>query len=215
MVARNRVILGGNLGTDETWSIGLTMLPAGGVAESDQSVLEGWATAIQTAMAVAFPTVLETALGNDNDLTDITVQYYGETGGVVAQATATTTAVNGASSDFCPRQTAVVFSLQTGQPGGSFRGRTYWPGCGVQLGSNGRLATSTSNVQLLDGFIDLLDLLSAAFPGEDGAFVQVYSPTLDLLTAVSTIRCGDVPDTQRRRRDNMIESYASAGAPGI
>jgi hypothetical protein len=42
-----------------------------------------------------------------------------------------------------------------------------------------------------------------------GTAASVYSTVLDALFAVTAVRVGDVFDSQRRRRNSIIESYST------
>ena len=74
------------------------------------------------------------------------------------------------------------------------------------IGSNGKI-TSIVQQDLLNGWADFFNTwnldpstLSASVVSQTGGFI----------TAVNAIRVGNVFDSQRRRRDALVELYASA-----
>lgn len=102
-----------------------------------------------------------------------------------------------------PLQCAPVLSLQTGYSGGSFRGRIYLPPfAAVNLtGTEGRI-TASSVTQALNAYKTFMNGMRAAglplIPG-------IYSCRLASLTPISQLSMGDVVDTIRQRRSNLVE----------
>lgn len=118
------------------------------------------------------------------------------------------TALRGASQ-------ALVISLRTNTPGGSGRGRLYWPAVGRSLGSGLRfdatdtLAAATDMRTYLNA---MRSALAAAFPTI--AFdLAVRSRQTHTTPHVNKLQVGNVPDTQRRRRDKQVEDYQSVTFP--
>ena len=112
-------------------------------------------------------------------------------------------------------QNAVVCSLRTDTPGARGRGRIYWPALGATLGTNLRLSAPT-NAATVNSFAIYFNAmrtaLAAAFP-TIGFDLAVRSRTAHTTPHVNRIQVGDVIDTQRRRRDTFVESYAVATFP--
>jgi len=109
----------------------------------------------------------------------------------------------------------VVFSLRTNSPGGSGRGRLYWPALGGGITAAGRLGTS--NVTAFMGgmktyLLAIRDILAANFP-LIGFDVAVRSRATKTTPHVVRMQVGDVVDTQRRRRDHLPESYQQVAIP--
>jgi hypothetical protein len=109
----------------------------------------------------------------------------------------------GGGTSTAPFQIARVVTLDTPAfPRNS--GRMYLPVPSSTPATDGRyaqaqaLAVATKTASFLSGVNSL-----------DGAH-RVVVPTIkgDLLT-VNKVRCGRVPDTQRRRRNNLLEEYSS------
>lgn len=113
-------------------------------------------------------------------------------------------------------QTAVVVSLNRGaQFGRSGRGRCYIPSLAAPamngttlriLGTGNSDVTTTFNQYQKS----VRDVLAATTPVGDEWRLCVYSPKLNALRLVENISTGDVFDTQRRRRDRLVEARAGA-----
>nr|CRY96634.1 hypothetical protein [uncultured prokaryote] len=213
MGIHNKIILAGAIGTEERWSVNLSYGAADTVtAISGQDSLQGWADGIADVLVdtsfTALTVPLWACLSGSGVLQTITAQYMGPDGKVAAQAVTNVSKV-GTSGLSKPYPTSVVCSLGTGLPGASKRGRFYWPGLGCTIGNNGRLQGDTHPESLVTGFRALLSYISTASDVEPPMVPVVYSPTLGTYEPVVTLRVGDVPDLQSRRRDTMQENYSS------
>ena len=216
MVARNRVILSGSIGVGEVWSTGITYAGPGGETDETQVGLQSWADTIAAGLNVALTgTRIDAVLGIANELDLVTVQYYAATGGVAKQAIAAVTDVAGGATANKPLTTSIVYSLRTALPGASFRGRNYWPAPAASIGQSGFLVTPDLPQDHADEWALLLEFLGESSALTPTPVPHVYSPTLNLVTPVTTIQVGDVPDTQRRRRDGLQETYASSVFPPV
>lgn len=108
----------------------------------------------------------------------------------------------GASGTAMPNQLATTVTLRSDLAGRSHRGRFYLPP--LQFGAVttlGRLDTDTAAAMLTS-------LQNAYTAGQDATGVWaavIYSRKLHTTTAVVRVEIGDVFDTQRRRRDKLIE----------
>jgi hypothetical protein len=108
-------------------------------------------------------------------------------------------------------QTAVVCSIRTDTPGGSGRGRIYWPALGATLATTGRLNTPTTAALAADFkslFNNIEGHLATAFP-TIGFDLAVRSVTTHTTPHATRIQVGNVLDTQRRRRDALPEAYTT------
>lgn len=217
MVARNRVEFRGILFGEELWSTGITFGASTTSLVDTGEGLTAWANAIATLLEVEDAWVpLQDALGVTSlgSLNQVITQYYGASGGIVDQGESTVDGFVGSGNIVHPSQTACVFSNRSDQAGRSRRGRNYWPAVGQELnGATGRLAVADRDA-LANAWADLvLAVADAASEGTPLVF-SIYSPTLDVLTPVSAVQCGDVLDTQRRRRDSLLEVYSTVPYPG-
>lgn len=109
------------------------------------------------------------------------------------------------SSAALPPQTSFVVSLTTALPRGRGHiGRVYLPAMRSSLPlTNGQLGTAE-----VDGFLGFFRTLVLALQGTSGlGGLGVYSPLGAPTQTVTGFRGGRVLDTQRRRRNDIDESY--------
>lgn len=113
-------------------------------------------------------------------------------------------------------QSAVVLSLRSSFPGASNRGRLYWPALNTGMDTSTlKITTAQRDALSTDASAYLAAISNAigtAVTGSD-PFLSVYSPTRGTSRTVASIWVGDTFDVQRRRRDNIVESYAIAVYP--
>lgn len=213
MVARNRVVISGTLGIDasEVWSTGVTMAPVdGGPPVASQEDLQAWANAVRLTLNSATYPALFDCLGGATLVRGVRTEYYGQNNALVRAAESESFVAPGTGSTAHPFPTSVVFSMSTGLGGRSFRGRNYWPAVGALVTGNGRFGTSPSTTEMAADFVELLETLEATALSGAAIRPAIFSRTLDLVTPVTSVLVGDVPDTQRRRRDALVEAYVRA-----
>lgn len=204
--AHHYVQWGGTLPGGEEWSCGLRMTPVGaGTAVNDPALLTGVAAAVE-----AFHTSAGTQIGPGAKLTFTKMNAVGVDGHYISLLTAehahATVAGGGSGSNTPPNQVALVVTLETGYSRGpAHRGRFYLPLPMITPGSDGRIATGSRDpvVTAATTFLTALNAVSAT------AKVGVYSrkdgaPAHRIVTAMSV---GRVLDTQRRRRNKLVEAY--------
>lgn len=205
-----RVSLGGDMPSGEKWSINpIYRVPVGLALSNDEAaaMATGIATTTWTSnlqglnvTGVNFRTVRVEARNLAGDLESV-----GEASKV--------TPVAGSSATPHPFQTAIVLSLLTGQAGASGKGRLYFPATGIPLTAGTLRITSTAQGDFLTGMNSWLAQVRAQVRlvgGWSAASLGVWSRTQASSRVVLTVRAGDVPDTQRRRRDSVSEGYTSA-----
>lgn len=125
------------------------------------------------------------------------------------------TALAGTGSPARSATTAIVVSLRTNTPGGSGRGRLYWPAAGGSVAADLRFTTGAVTTALSDmrTYLNAMrTALATAFP-TIGYDLAVRSRTTHTTPHVNKLQIGNVPDTQRRRRDNLTEDYQSLAFP--
>lgn len=210
MVARNRMVLSGPLGSPEVdnWSITLHWTLDGGGAVTNQTDLQSWAdnaAAVLDGLETNQAT-LANLLSTVSEVERVDLYAYGDSGPAVAQASASCSGA-GLGAIEAPFQVAAVMSLLTGRPGASYRGRAYWPAMGATMGSGGTFSEAAGAAT---DFAELITELGD-IDGTSTAICVVYSPTLDVVTPVTSVRVGNVLDTQRRRRDRVPESFSTVG----
>jgi len=106
-----------------------------------------------------------------------------------------------------PSECAEVVSLISDHAGGRGRGRMYLPALAAsQLGTAGTIYVDAVN-GIADQFEAFFENLNAdvLMPGA----VSVYSGVDDVLREVVQIKVGNIFDSQRRRRNSIIESYVT------
>lgn len=211
MVARNRVVISGTIaGSIERWSCSVDYTPEGGGSVLAPGELQGWAERIATVLDAAetdYPAI--TALmGANVNATRVDVYGYGPTGPAVASGQAVF-AWSGTGTIRVPFSTAVCVSKRTGMSGRSRRGRFFWPALAAQVNSDGTFVRAP---ELVGDFAELL----ADMRNIDGvtlAIPVVHSATLNQVMEITSVAVGNVLDSQRNRREDVAENYATATVP--
>lgn len=110
------------------------------------------------------------------------------------------------SSGPIPPQCAVAVSFKTATNSRRGRGRTYVPGIckGSVAADTARLSSGTRSA-ILTAFTDFAAAIDAL-----GVQLGVNSRMDSVVRPVTIVRIGDVFDTIRRRRDQLVEGYTSA-----
>ena len=210
-----RVSILGTFASEEVWSINpvydptaefgstvdQTALDAACLAIANRS-LPGSMRAFMSASCTRTGARLEVRSDTDDSLIGISTQ-----GSTTPQA--------GTGSVVMPPQSAVVISIRTDTPGGRGRGRLYWPCLAATLSTSGRIATPVPSVALPDFKSYLLGIrtdLATAFP-LIGFDLAVRSRTSHTTPHAVRLQMGNIVDTQRRRRDNLPESYVQNSFP--
>jgi hypothetical protein len=179
-----------------------------------QSALDSAAVAI--AAIAPGPTMLQ-GLSTAMSITGVRLEVRSDTTDALVGISIATkaTPLAGTIAPKMPPQSAAVFSLRTNTPGGTGRGRVFWPALGHTLGTNTRLSVSIvaallTEFQAYTGSIR--GALATAFPLV-GFDLAVRSKTSHATPHVVRVQLGDAVDTQRRRRDNLIEAYQQVTIP--
>lgn len=102
-----------------------------------------------------------------------------------------------------------VVSLLTPRAGAHGRGRQYWPVPAEAPGSTGHVSTGACDDRA--GIVaDALGAINATLASGTYQGVVVVASEAGFLSPVDHVRCGDVHDTQRRRRNALAETYSVA-----
>jgi len=210
-----RVSILGTLPGGEVWSVNPVYDPTlefpGGV---DQTALDAAALAIANR---SIPANLRLLMSTAATRTAARVEVRDDADdhliGTSLQGSATPQA--GSAAIRLPFQAACVLSIRTNTPGGSGRGRFYWPALAATVDTNGKMGAPTNAAAVADFKAYLLGIrsdLATAFP-TIGFDLAVRSKTTHTTPHAVRVQVGDVLDTQRRRRDALPEGYSSLTFP--
>ena len=132
--------------------------------------------------------------------------------------------VSGGGGASLPPQIALVATLQAGVPRGvASKGRMYLPGVSQDVESSGKLAqiVVTNIANGLKTFFTAVNASTATnnvvVNASHGSLNADGTPRIGgsspITRAVTSVKVGDVYDTQRRRRNGLVEVYQTAMGP--
>lgn len=210
-------------GGAEIWTTGLYV---GAVNADVSNPTQQFADAVRTAWTTFFQStaVAISSTWKTDQIKVAQVQVDGKTSLSNVVYAPYGTAISGASgAGVLPAQISLAASLEVaGARGLAAKGRMYLPGINHAVGTNGQIGT-TQALATANGVKALVDAINAAAPpGErvilasqgrrtknaDGSYSVV--PGTAVNAVVDRIRVGSVYDTQRRRRNQLVETYQSA-----
>jgi len=208
-----RVSVQGSLPGGEVWSVNpVYRLGTGGDVPATALQCQQIVTAIN---AITVSSGVLTMMSTSTAITGCRVEARGLGGVLEALAEGQRgSAVAGSGATTHPYQTSLVTSLRTSTPGPSGRGRLYWPLTGGPLSATTlRVASGQVNTYLLGvkTYLSAIDTAIEATLG--GAALAVWSRKTGAIHAVTSLQMGDVPDVQRRRRDQLIEGITATTYP--
>lgn len=208
-----RVTIKGTMPSGEEWSIN-PVYSIGGDLGTPVSSTQANTIAVAIA-AVAVPTGLLNVLNSSCQVTGARVEARTVGGTLESLGEAVkASATSGASSTALPFQSSLVISLRTATAGASGRGRAYWPATGAPLGTGTlRLLPATATSALAGAKTYLSGIQAAIDVTLDGVALAVWSRKNSDLYVVNQLQMGDIVDTQRRRRDQTVETYSSLVYP--
>lgn len=199
-------VIGASAG-GEVWSINPRYATSGDGPVTAYADLLAWTTAIAALNSNAvWPTTLLGLLSSSGSITAVRAEYI-DAEGNLAQAAETTlpTPATGSGVPSKPQQTAWCVSLLTGRPGRSYRGRLYLPAWSNPSLDAGFRVVAASRTTTLTAFNSWLRAVGDACPTAGTQGPVVVSQTRGTLAFVTQVQLGDILDTQRRRRDSMVE----------
>ena len=206
-----KVSITGTLPNNEVWSINPCFM-----LTTDPEVTWDQLNTLATSINALSPgTVTKNAWSTETRITGVKLEARRRDGTLQVQLEQTRgTAVVGTGTSAHPNQTSAVISLRSAFPGPSGRGRLYIPATGVLISAvTGRFGAGINSQLALEMKTYLSGIESAIQPVLGANDLVVWSRTGTAFHAVNRILCGDVPDTQRRRRDKAIETYYSTTYP--
>lgn len=206
-MSHNRLILRGTLYSSERWSVNLSykgIVPANPDFDlNTYEELSGWADDAADVLGTGQDiSELRRLLGAYGNISSIRTEYVTSAGTVGAAAEKQLVPITGTTGGTSPSQTSVVFSFRTGRPGRSYRGRVYWPAAGASIAS---LGTVASTISLSNAAGQLAALYKDMGRRSLDADLQpvVWSKALSVVTPVTQVSVNDIPDTQRRRANEL------------
>lgn len=210
-----RVSVLGSMSGGEVWSVNPVFDPTGEFGSTvDQTALD--LAAAQIA-ALSPGSGLLTMMGPLLSITGARLEVRDDASDdLIAISIATRgTALSGTGTTRLPPQAAAVISLRTNTPGGSGRGRLYWPILGAPLTTSARIGAGDVTA-IGTNFVTYQNSMRTALAANFatiGFNLAVRSKTTKSTPHVVRLQVGDVVDTQRRRRDNFPEQYTSQVVP--
>lgn len=216
-------ISGTSYNAAEIWS---TSFYVGHHNQAMGTALQGVADAIRTAWTTFF-TSTDVAFSNKwqtNQIKIARILADGKTDTNNVIYAPYGTAISGNSSfNRYPPQIALAATLEVaGKRGLASKGRMYLPGIAQAIEDDGRLSAANS-LKVVNGFKAFMDQVNVAVSG-DGAVILAsqgkrvknaqgeYEPVPGTAVNdyVTRVRVGSVYDTQRRRRNDLVETYQTA-----
>lgn len=197
----NVVRINGQMPSGEVWSINPRFVASGGGSVTSYTDLLTWATTVAGLNGgKVFPTDLLALLSASCSITSVRVDAVGSDGKLVQSAEYILGAVaQGTGTATKPLQTAWVVSLLTGRPGRSYRGRLYFPAWANPVMATDFRIPGAARITVVGAMKTWLNAVEASAPGVGNMSLA------DTWSFVTQLALGDVLDTQRRRRDAMLE----------
>lgn len=212
MAERNKIVINGSLASGaEQWSCGIHYAADPTFSFVDTPLaLQEWADDAMFLLqgGSLATTTLRNMLGETGAIENVTAYYYPPSGPATAVGVSTLPAIEGSGTPSKPAQCAVAVTLSTGVAGRSFRGRFYWPAVNIGMGEDLRL-TTIAQTTIANEIGPLISEIGNVATGLPEFRPVVYSAVRNLTTPVVSAQVGNVIDTQRRRRENLTESYVT------
>lgn len=214
----NRVVIDGTLLSGaERFSCGLAFQGAGGEFVQGSPQLSTWANAIMsqvTGTAGSWGPTLRSQIGASGTVAKVRCYSYTTIGQPATGVGESTGApIAGSGTVTCPPQCSICFSLVTGIPGRRTRGRFYWPGLTATFSGAGKITGPTTPANLALAGAQMLDEIGDVSGAASPLSPVVVSEAGNLITTVNAVAVGDVMDTQRRRRDGLVEVKSVSNVP--
>lgn len=209
-------MIGDCFGGQEEWNTGFYLGDPAADLAVDPSLAE--ATAIATAWQTFF-TAANAGISNDYRTIGVKVARVNTAGAVDSALTQfynypTAITGNNSGANF-PPQISLVATLATIKARGhGSKGRMYLPGVMHSVDASGRIETANAVfvINLLKTFLDAVNA-HADVPGKvvlNSAEVSGVPFRAATIGNILSLKVGNVYDTQRRRRNQLQESYSTA-----
>jgi len=186
----------------EVFNFGLHVTSSAATA----AVAQSWSLALTEAWSGAgTPTgALNAAYSTGVRIDTATASLLTQTSGQqTARADVAVNLVGTSAEDSLPPQIAIVVSLRTELANRAGRGRFYLPSPATNAVTAGRLTTAIQQ--------NVVNAMTRMFASLDSAGITpiLFSRTTFQNTTVTSFNVGDVFDTQRRRRNQLVETRIS------
>lgn len=204
-------------GTNEIWATGLFIAdPAADVGTASQAEVDAYALRMATLFA------LTSTFSSSYTLKQTKLSVLDTTGhpdplNTVYNTATTATGASGGS--VFPPQCSLVASLRaTAIHGLATHGRMYMPGVAIPIDSaTGHISAFNAN-SFATAFQTFINGLNTDSPGSEVVALcskGTTTPTVQagVTQAVTHVEIGDVYDTQRRRRNGLVEAYVNKTIP--
>lgn len=221
-MAYYRTVLKGSLGSVETWSTSTNWGVVGLSPDvPDQAAVDGMLSRLLTyTTTVNMPPSMRQLMSTGGSADGWRVEKRAEDETILSIAEGAMASIAaGTGTPTKTPQDALVISLRTNTPGARGRGRMYWPALGAGLSSQFQILQPTPQQAADDAKIWLTAIqtqLNSYFISIADARrvrLSVRSVTDHACRDVVQLQCGSILDTQRRRRDALVETYVSAVFP--
>lgn len=180
----------------EVWSFGLHT--------SGSLALAAAQTAWQTAVTAFFSTAYAATLATTTEATEAsTAELDAGTGKQISKVSDPVNFAGTSTAESLPFQCAPVVSFRTALATRAGRGRIYAPSLAVDQLADGRM-TAGAQAALADSAAAMLSSLNGA-----GMSPVLFSRTTHATQQILRLDVGDVIDTQRRRRNKLVEVRTS------
>lgn len=195
-------IFGDSYGGQEEWQTGVRLTGQQQPSEADFGEIN---TAVQTFLGV-------TSVGFPNGFRYLGLKWapqdvngkYGENGEAIEWLRPTAFTGPGSAAGY--PQIAMVLSLRTARSRGyASNGRMYWPSATLIDPATGRIPASNAGTVATAGAALIANINNAGI-GTVAVMSAVGSGRTEVVTSV---RVGRVMDTQRRRRNGLVEEYTT------
>lgn len=204
-----RISLQGTLPSGEVWSINPAFIGNFDTSPPTTDDLQEWAEDV-AALSVAATYIgnLKNLLSENTALTNVRAALYDDEGHLAAYADAPVAGFTGTGEQTAPSTTAVALSLYSAVAGRSTRGRLFVPALAIPLdGDTGRIPIASCSL-FAGEMASWMTAIQDSSPASWEAVLGVWSKKLGTGIQVTSIRCGDVPDSMRRRKDALDEARA-------
>lgn len=216
-MAHNRLVVDGSLlGGAERWSCSVGFGSVNGDVVAGPVPLSAWAEAVLASFKAtnSWNASMKACLGSNGTIDRVRTYQYATVGTpAIAAGVSSGGPAAGTNSVVMPPQCSIVVSLITGFAGAGYRGRFYWPRLTGALDAGGKISGNPAPA--------LVSAAAAAMLSEmaTNSGVASLEPAVisggggGRVTPVTQVSVGDVVDTQRRRRDGLVEVRVTTNIP--